>query len=137
MPAPKWRVSHIIPHLCGLPSRKRYSRRLVMFRCPVDDSGNNTNRPVLVMGGCVGRVDEFNKFADAWDIALNESPAIDYNKHSEARSLEGCFKGFSGSDATAKTLKMASVIAGHELTIFAAHTRRVWYDRLVSEHALK
>src|SRR5215204_6337705 len=107
------RVSQIVPHLCGLPSRLRYSRLLVMFRCFVDDSGKDSSEPVFVLGAWCGPVSAMEMLSDAWDVVLNQSPRIDYYHHTEAAALVGCFKNFTIHQATAKTYALAQVISLH------------------------
>lgn len=99
-----------------------------MFRAFFDESGFNPLRDrVLVMGGFLASVEEWEKASDAWDRCLNEHPEIQYFSHHEAKSLGGEFRTFSGAQAAEKVMKLAKVIAEFDLQGFCATVSYSWF----------
>lgn len=114
-------VSRIIPHLCGLPSSRRYSRALLMFRFFVDDSGKEPDSsPAFILAGWMARVDDWEHLSDAWEISIsaNNPKPLGYNKgyryfsNNEATGQTGCFAGFTPREAALKTANLAHLIVG-------------------------
>src|SRR5687768_8459155 len=88
-----------------------------MAKVFIDDSGSSAEEPVMWVAGWVGQVPTWDAFNNDWEVALaasNPKP-IKYFKHYEVRSLSGCFAGFSESEAKAKMLNLAKVIAKYSL----------------------
>ena len=105
-------ITHVVPHLCGMARAKRMSRLVMVFRAFFDESGKDPVRnKALVMGGFLGRVEEWLKASDAWDEALHESPRIEYFKSSEATSLTGEFWRWRRIETDKKILSLAKSIA--------------------------
>ena len=112
-------ISRVIPHYCGMPERLRRKRRLLVFRAFFDESGTDPKlNKALVMCGFLGRVDEWERASDAWDICLHEKPSIEYFKHSDAQSLDGQFAKFSHASADAKVAALTRTIFQFELQGF-------------------
>ena len=104
-------ISRVIRHYCGMPERLRKKRRLLVFRAFFDESGTNPKLDkALVMGGFLGRVEEWERASDAWDECLHEKPSIEYFKHSEAQSLNGEFAQLNRASADAKVLALTKTI---------------------------
>lgn len=90
-----------------------------MFRAFFDESGLNPEEDkVLVVAGFLGRVEEWEKAADAWDECLHDSLRIEFFKHHEAQSLDGQFRGLKREQADAKVLALARVITKFKLLSF-------------------
>lgn len=66
----------------GLPSQDR-SRCFAVLQFWLDDSGKG-QPPVFVLAGYVARVEQWNAFADEWQIFLNQNPRLEYIKGYEA-----------------------------------------------------
>lgn len=87
-----------------------------MFRAFFDESRTDPEKnKALVMGGFLGRVEEWERASDAWDECLHEAPDIGYFKHSEAQSLNGEFLKFNRASADKKVLALANVISQFKL----------------------
>ena len=80
-----------------------------MFKAFFDESGGPESSKALIMGGFLGRVEEWERASDAWDECLHQSPAIDYFKRREAQGLNGQFQGWDRSIAEKKVLDLATV----------------------------
>ena|GEM_PF-1955866 len=86
-----------------------------MFKAFFDESGGPEASKALIMGGFLGRVEEWEHASDAWDECLRQSPAIDYFRHSEAQGLNEQFHGWKRADAESKVLALATVISHFDL----------------------
>lgn len=105
-------ISRVIPDYCGMPERIRNRRRLLVFRAFFDESGTNPKEnKALVIGGFLGRVEEWERASDAWDRCLHDKPSIDYFKHNDAQTLDGQFLKFNRTTADAKVLALAETIS--------------------------
>jgi hypothetical protein len=131
------RVSDIVPHLCGVPSRKRYIRWLTMSKCFVDDSGNHDSDPYLILAGWSGMVRTWDSFIDDWAEELEKPKRIDYYKHHEAASLSGCFENFTTQEATQKTIDMSMVIATYHIYPFVVTVPRSQFKTSVVSQVIK
>lgn len=111
------KVSWAIPHLCGLPASRRYSRLLLMFRSFIDDTeaGSNKSKGVFCFAGWVSSVEEWERFSDAWGKELSRKPSIAYFRHYESNSQTGQFSGWTKQKSGEKTLALARVIAKSQL----------------------
>jgi hypothetical protein len=90
----------------------RMRRLVIVFKAFFDESGKNakTNKAFL-MGGFLGRVENWMTAADAWEDALHESPRIEYFKSTEAHSLTGEFNRWKRQEADKKIFSLASAIS--------------------------
>src|ERR1017187_6614452 len=94
------RISRIIPYLCGMGSRLRGQRLVMVMRAFFDESGLNPHEDnALVMGGYLGTVLELEKVSDGWDTCLAAHPKIGYFKSDEAKNLTGEFRRFGRASA--------------------------------------
>jgi hypothetical protein len=111
----------------------------------IDESGNDTRDPLLVVAAWIGTAEEWERFSDDWLSALNaKAPkrlqAYEgqiYFKHSEARAREKCFAGFSDKEAELKTVNLARVITRHDVGALAFVLFRKQYFQIVEEMAVK
>jgi hypothetical protein len=88
-----------------------------VFRAFFDESGTNPQlNKALVLGGFLGRVEEWERASDAWDACLHENPSIEYFKHSEAQSLSSQFARFNRTSADAKVLALTKMLNRFDLT---------------------
>ena len=109
-------TSGTFAYLCGMPKRLREKRLVMALHAFFDESGLNPNEDkVLILAGFLGRVEEWERAANAWDESLNEFPRIEYFSHRKAQSLEGPFEGWSRGDADAKVRSLARVITRFKL----------------------
>jgi hypothetical protein len=88
---------------------------LVMFRAFVDDTGSDPREFAFTFAAWVGHAEEWDRFSDEWLEELQREPAIRYFRHYEAKSRTGQFSGWQRSDCGRKILRLAEVIARHEL----------------------
>ena len=114
-------ITHTVRHLCGIAISKRMRRMIVVFRAFFDESGTDrTKNKAFVMGGFLGRVEQWLKASDAWEQCLHDSPRIEYFKHSEYESLDEEFKRFNRAQADQKILALANTIGNFELRGFCS-----------------
>jgi hypothetical protein len=92
-----------------------------MFKCFVEDSGKEAlDSPVFVLSSWTARVDDWERFSDAWDTSLsaNNPRSLGYNKghryfrHHDAVTQKDCFAGFSPQEAALKTTNLAWLLVG-------------------------
>lgn len=108
-------ISRVLPHLCGMPKRVRDKRLISVFKAFFDESGGPESSKALIMGGFLGRAEEWERASEAWDECLHQAPAIEYFKHREAQGLNGQFKGWDRPGADKKVLALATVISRFDL----------------------
>jgi len=92
-----------------------------MFRCFVEDSGKEAiDSPAFVLSSWTARVDDWERFSDAWEISLgadNPKPlgyhkGYRYFRHHDAVTQEACFAGFTPQEAALKTTSLAWLLVG-------------------------
>ncbi len=86
-----------------------------MFRSFVDETGNDPSEPAFCFTGWVARLDEWERFSDAWERQLRRKPAIDYFKHHEAKSRTKQFEGWSVAECDRKILSLARIITKFDI----------------------
>jgi hypothetical protein len=86
-----------------------------MLRSFIDETGNDPNEPAFCFTGWIARVDEWERFSDAWAQELIRKPAIEYFKHHEAKSRTEQFEGWSIVACDRKILSLASVITRSDI----------------------
>jgi hypothetical protein len=102
-------------------SSRQLQRLVTVFRAFFDESGTDRKKnKAFVMGGFLGRVEEWLRASDAWELCLHEHPRIDYFKHSEYQSLDGQFVRFNRQRADEKILALAKTIGEFKLHGFCA-----------------
>ena len=72
--------------VCGLPSKSRDKRFLMMWQAYIDDSGHRQHASVMVLAGFVAAVPQWKVFSDEWQQMLDMKPGIKYFKMNEALS---------------------------------------------------
>ena len=108
------RLSHMLPHLCGMPLYARAARLLFMLELKsfFDESIKSPEQgPALLMAGFMGRADQWELLSDAWSLELRKTPSIEYFKSTECQSLGDQFLRFDRSMADEKKLSLSKVIA--------------------------
>jgi hypothetical protein len=114
-------LTDAIPHLCGMGRAKRLKRMVVVFTAFFDDSGTDRkNNKAFVMGGFLGRVEEWLEASNAWEQCLHEHPRIEYFKYSEFGPLSGQFCTFNRQQADNKIISLANTVARFNLHGFCA-----------------
>jgi hypothetical protein len=89
-----------------------------MLRAFFDESGTDATDPVLVMGGFLGPVEEWERATERWDEVCLQHPRIECFSRKEATSLGKQFRSFSREAAAAKTNALAEVISQFDLQGF-------------------
>lgn len=93
----------------------------LVFRAFFDESGTDRRKnKAFVIGGFLGRIEEWLKASDAWEESLHKHPRIEYFKHSEYQSLGGQFVRFNRQQAENKIVSLASTIANVDLHGFCS-----------------
>jgi hypothetical protein len=93
-----------------LISTGRKKRNLVMLRAFFDETGLDPERDTaLVIGGFLGRVEQWEMASDAWDECLRTPPSIEYFSHRK--------------HSAKKMLELARVISRFPLTGFCVYIR--------------
>ncbi|HUB30018.1 MAG TPA: hypothetical protein VL967_09985, partial [Terracidiphilus sp.] len=99
----------------------RMQRLVTVFRAFFDETGRNpVEDKAFVMGGFLGRVEDWLRVSDAWDECLRETPRIEFFKHSDFMTLGGQFWKFNRQQADRKMLALATVISNYDLHGFCA-----------------
>src|ERR1700722_10154118 len=87
----------------GIPKSKRkfhWIMATLELRAAIDDSGSSAPEPYFALAGFISDADSWegeNKFLDRWQAVLDEPPALEYFKRSEAFRAEGQFRGWSAN----------------------------------------
>lgn len=116
-----------------------------MAKVFIDDSGSSAEEPIMWVAGWVGQVSTWDVFDESWNEALhaNNPKPINYFKHYEARSLSGCFAGFTEDQANTKMLNLAGAIAKHSLygehSLYGViyYVSRPFLNVMIEKHAVK
>ena len=80
------------------------------FQVVCDDSGCKGQGPHLVMGGLIGRAEQWAAFADKWAACLAEAPTVAYFKMSEAAGCSGQFYGLNEQQRNDKLVALVKVL---------------------------
>ena len=113
-------VRWAVPHLCGLPKSKRDKRLLLMFRGFFDETNRNPADGQFLLAGWIARVDEWEKFSEAWQKCLSEKPSIKYFKTYEANNPSGQFFKIGVEGSKQKKVALAEVISHHSVRGYIA-----------------
>lgn len=108
---------------------------MVMLQAYIDDSHASSGLRPLYLAAYAMEADRWIEFSDAWDAVLNEPPAIDYFKMTEAMGCGGCFRGFSEPQRNKKVLALASVIKDFAPWGMHMHVNTVEFDEIFKPHA--
>ena len=122
-------LSAIRAHLSGYSSLQRREKFLGFLQVFIDDSvsGKHGDRR-LFFAGYLNRSENWETFSDAWREVLSVAPPIDYFKMSEARALQGQFRGLSREDRDKKLSDLTDVIR---------HFKPISFDFSVSDAAFR
>lgn len=100
----------------------------MVLRAFFDESGTDPKEnKALILGGFIGKVEEWERASDAWDECLRQNPSIKYFSHNEAQSLDGQFSRFRRETADAKVLTLAKIIARFAIRGIAASVSHSWF----------
>ncbi len=94
----------------GYSSEIRARKLLLMLQAYVDDSASDVKDRRLFLAGYVSTAENWAWFSDLWSEALAASPSISYLKMSEARALQGEFRGWDGDARDRKIQNLAAII---------------------------
>lgn len=83
-----------------------------MVRAYFDESSDGQ---VFLIGGWVGKDDEWDKFSTEWSSILQKPPAIRYFSHHESKSIKGQFNGWTPQQIEAKTLALTEVLCRRDV----------------------
>jgi Protein of unknown function (DUF3800) len=120
--------------VCGLPSGKRKRRRLMVWRAFIDDSGNEPNAEVYVLGGFIAPYERWAAFSDEWQAELERDPTIEYFKFTQARALKGEFddrKGWTPTLRDSRVQRLAQIAQNHALYHLTAAMRHEHFSDIV------
>jgi hypothetical protein len=96
-----------------------------MFKGFFDESNRDPAEVKFIMAGWTAKVDEWERFSQAWYECLSQKPAIEYFKTYEADNLSDQFYKLTHDDAAEKKLALAHVISQYRIRGYistAAHT---------------
>lgn len=82
----------------------------VMLAAFIDDSGSERQGPVIVLAGYMSKRENWDRFSDEWEQALNRHPQLEYFKIKEAARLEEQFGRFTRSERDKRVLEFTSII---------------------------
>ena len=122
-------ISLYLPHLCGMPFRLRRKCLVMAMQAFFDESAiSPTEGKVLVMGGYLGTVEEWDRVVAEWDECLHRHPKIEYFKSDESRHFSGEFYRFSADATEQKRLALAEIIGRSNLQGFCASVHHKWFE---------
>jgi hypothetical protein len=98
---------------CGLPSHKRKRRLFAMLVAHIDDSGSEGKGPVFVLAGYVADTEQWKKFSDQWQIALDIRPRLKVVKIQHALRLEEGWGRMRSVQRDERMKRFASIIHRH------------------------
>jgi hypothetical protein len=100
--------------LCGIPSRARKRRFIVMLKLFADDSGSDTNRDgMFVLYGYIMEELRWEDFAERWDARLKRPDFVPlpYCRMANAEEGDGPFAGIDRPFRQRKVKDLAEVIS--------------------------
>ena len=114
--------------ICGLPSKARINRLLLMLAAYFDDSGRDGNGPVFVLAGWAASAEKWRSFSNAWQAVLDleEPRRLSYFKMAEANSRREQFWGWSEEERDQCVSRLIAVIKEH--VSFGIHSLLWWDD---------
>jgi hypothetical protein len=116
--------------VCGLPSKTRGSRLMLMLKAFVDDSHSGHTGPVFVLAGYISTAEKWAAFTDRWQMLLDGPPKLEYFKMKEAFRLEDQFRGWSAPDRDERLTAMALAINDYAMEGMISIIPSEPYDRL-------
>lgn len=103
----------------GYSSDIRSKKPVVMLQAYFDDSVCSRKKR-LFLAGFVSTAESWMRFSDEWAEELQRAPSINYFHMVEAGQFRDEFKGWDRADRDAKVLRLAKIIAKHQL--FSLHS---------------
>ncbi|MDB5462692.1 MAG: hypothetical protein JWP23_1081 [Phenylobacterium sp.] len=70
----------VLALVCGLPSRERWARQIVVLQAYIDDSRSRDG--TIILAGYIANVQQWLAFTDEWDELLTMAPKMDAFKMS-------------------------------------------------------
>jgi len=111
--------------ICGYASADRARKVLVMLQIYLDDSESNIEDKWFVLAGYLGAASDWSAFANDWDQALRESPAL------HALHMTKSFYDFSEEERHAKLLRLARVVRKFDLTSFSCSVNAKCFNEVL------
>jgi hypothetical protein len=108
-----------------------------LIRAPqavVDDSGSEPQSRVFVLAGFVSTGDGWANFAPEWRAVLDEPPALDYFKMTEAANFGGQFSRARGWDERKRDdrlIRLCGVIRKHSMLTIQAAVRNDHFEKYI------
>jgi hypothetical protein len=103
--------------LAGMAEQKRVRRRWAIVQAYIDDSGERSHAPVLVLAGFIAPYSQWEKFIPDWQGMLDMPCRIEYFKMNEAKCApakpKGQFAGWSREKTDERVAIAYSVIEDH------------------------
>lgn len=108
----------------------------MIFQAVIDDSGNEPNQKVYVLGGFLARADHWAAFTDQWHAQLlRPDPApLDFYKFTQARALKGQFsekRGWTTDIRDERSQALAKVVANFAFRRFEVSLKHEHFERYV------
>jgi Protein of unknown function (DUF3800) len=111
------RIGRLRAWLAGMAEQLRAQRRWAIVQAYIDDSGERSHAPVLVLAGFIAPFPQWEKFIPDWQRMLDMPCRIEYFKMSEARCApakpKGQFDGWSRERTDERVAIAYSVIEDH------------------------
>ena len=112
---------------CGMSSPKRRGAHLfVILVADIDDSGSQGQGPVFVLAGYVASTNEWKRFADQWQMALDLRPKLTVFKLQQALQGEELWGRSKQTDRENRMKRFASII--HKHVQFGVSVSSSWDD---------
>jgi hypothetical protein len=108
----------------------------VMFRAYCDESKEGD---IFLVAGWVASDVTWAAFAEQWQSALREEPAIPYFKHHDAKTTppSGPFNGLTAEQVQEKLFRLVAVICNHEMYGVGTGMKPAVHDKAFRSSKLK
>ncbi len=105
----------------------------MIFQAVIDDSGNEPNQQVYVLGGFLARADAWAAFADQWHAQLlTPDPApLGFYKFTQSRALKGQFSDWTEDARNTRVQALAKVVSNFALRRFEVSLRHEHFNQYV------
>lgn len=128
--------AYVLAHVSGLLPNERQRQLMVILQACIDDSASNRRHGpgYFMLGGLIATVDQWVQFSIEWQAKLDEAPALDYFKFSEASAMKGQFhtdRGWTEKLRDTRVRDLAKIAREHSLLGVSCFMPQHDYDEFI------
>ena len=117
----------------GLPMKERERRLFMVLQAVIDDSGNEPNQKLYVLGGFLSTQERWAAFSDEWQAVLDRpTPTpLEFYKFTQSRALKKQFsdkRGWTDQHRNERVEALARVAVKHAMRRFEVSMRHKDFD---------